>query len=180
MADEKQYSESEHLAILEDRVNRETAEVTAERDQLQSEKAELESKLDVEIAAKTAAEKRAEEAEKSLEDFKAEVAAREEAAAKKTERLEKAREAAKHLDDKFFEDEKRIERIVAMSDEVFEGYVSDLAETAKVAGNAGNGSVPRETAMQGSPAGGTEKVASAGAGFLLRQFVAPATANKEG
>jgi hypothetical protein len=180
MADDKQYSESEHLAILEDRVNRETAEVTAERDQLKSEKAELESKLDVETAAKVAADKRAEDAEKALEDFKAEVAAKEEAAAKKGERLEKAREAAKHLDDDFFTDEARVTRIVAMSDEVFEGYVADLAATAKVAGNAGNGTVPRETAMQGSPAGGTEKVAPAGAGFLLRQYVAPATATKEG
>ena len=67
MADDKQYSESEHIAILEDRVNRETAEVTAERDQLKSEKAELESKLDVETAAKVAADKRAEDAEKALE-----------------------------------------------------------------------------------------------------------------
>ena len=179
MADPKSFTEDEHLAILEDRVNRETADLTAERDQLKSEKAELESKLDVETAAKVAAEQRATAAEEALENFKQEVADREAAAAKKSERLEKAREAAKHLDDKFFEDEKRVERIVAMSDESFEGYVADLAETAKVAGTPGAGSVPRETAMQGSPAGGTEKVAAAGQSFLLRHFVAP-TANKEG
>lgn len=180
MADEKQYSESEHLAILEDRVNRETADVTAERDQLQSEKADLESKLDVETASRVAAEQKAAEAEKSLEDFKAEIATREEAAAKKDERLKKVRESAKHLEDAFFEDEARIQRIVAMSDDVFEGYAADLASTAKVPGNTANQGVPRETAMQGNPGGGAEKVASAGSSFLLRQYVAPVTATKEG
>jgi hypothetical protein len=179
MADEKQFSESEHLAILEDRVNRETADVTAERDQLKTEKAELESKLDVETAAKTAAEQRAEKAEADLEAFKAEVVEKEQAAAKKDERLQKVREAAKHLEDSFFEDTTRIERIVAMTDDFFDGYVADLASTAKVAGNTANGGVPRETAMQGAPAGGDEKAAPAGAGFLLRHFVAP-TASKEG
>ena len=178
MADPKTYTEDEHLAVLESRVARETADLTAERDQLTSEKAELESKLDVETAAKVAAEKRAEDAEKALEDFKAEVADREAAAERKDQRLEKAREAAKHLDDDFFNDEKRVERIVAMSDEVFEGYVNDLAATAKVAGNPGIGSVPLETAMQGAPAGGEEKVGAAGQSFLLRRFVA--TATKEG
>lgn len=178
MADEKQFSESEHLAILEDRVNRETADVTAERDQLKSEKAELESKLDVETAAKTAAEQRAEKAEADLEAFKTEIVEKEKAAAKKDERLQKVREAAKHLEDSFFEDTTRIERIVAMSDETFEGYVSDLGATAKVAGNSATQTIPRETAMKGAPAGGGEKVAAAGQSFLLRHFVAPTT--KEG
>jgi chromosome segregation ATPase len=175
MAD-KTYTEEEHLAVLEARVNRETTDLTAERDQLTSEKAELESKLDVETAAKVAAEQKATAAEQALTDFRTEIADREAAAAKKDERLKQVREAAKHLDDKFFEDEKRIERIVAMSDDNFEGYVNDLASTATVAPST-NPAVPRETAMQGKSVG-EEKVASAGKDFLLRQFVVPAS--KEG
>jgi len=178
MADDKTYSEDEHIAILADRVARETASITAERDQLKSEKAELENKLDVTESAKQAAETAKETAERELADFKAEVEAREVAAAKKDERLSKVRESAKHLDDKFFEDAKRIERIVAMSDDQFEGYVADLASTATVTGNTATGGVPRETAMAGAAAGGKPTV-SAGKAFMLRDFVAP-TQTKEG
>lgn len=175
--DNKTYSEDEHIAILADRVARETASLTAERDQLSTEKAELENKLDVTESAKVAAETAKDNAERELAEFKEQVKAREEAAAKKDERLAKAREVAKHLDAAFFEDEKRIERIVAMSDELFEGYVSDLASTATVPGN-GTTSIPRETAMAGAAAGGGQ-TASAGKAFLMRDFVAP-TQTKEG
>lgn len=178
MADDKTYSEDEHIAILADRVARETASLTVERDQLQTEKADLENKLDVAESAKQAAETAKDNAERELAEFKAEVEAREEAAAKKDERLAKAREVAKHLDAAFFEDEKRIERIVAMSDDQFDGYVSDLASTATVAGNSGSTTVPRETAMAGAAVGGKSTV-SAGKAFLMRDFVAP-TQTKEG
>jgi len=180
MAD-KTYTEEEHLAVLEARVNRETADLTAELDQLKSDKAELETKLDVETAAKVAAEQKATQSEEAFAAFKTDIADREAAAAKKDERLTKVRESAKHLDEKFFEDEKRIERIVAMSDENFEGYVSDLASTSvgTTTTTTTTPAVPRETAMKGKSAGGEEKVAAAGASFLLRQFVAPAT-TKEG
>lgn len=171
MADEKTYSENEHLAILADRVTRETADVTAERDQLKTERDELATQLDVAESGRQAAETAKAELQSEFESFKAGIEAEREAAAKKDVRVAKAREAAKHLDDKFFEDEARIARIVAMSDDAFEGYVTDLASTAT--GTTTTSNVPRETAMHGSKVGGDAPTAGAGRSFLLRQFVAP-------
>lgn len=171
MADEKTYSEDEHIAILADRVTRETADLTAERDQLAAEKADLETQLDVETSAKQAAELRATEAEKSLADFKAEVEQREEAAARKDERVAKVREVAAHLDDSFFEDEARIKRIVAMDEEAFTGYLSDLGASTKTPGKTTT-DVPRETAMTGDKVVGAQP-ASSGRNFLMRGFVVP-------
>lgn len=170
MADSKTYSEDEHIAILTDRVTKETAELTAERDQQADRITELETALDVEASAKTAAEQRAAQAEQALVDYKAEIESEREAAARKDERLAKVRETAKHLGEEFFSEPKRIERIVAMSQEQFDGYVEDLASTVGAADTLGSG-VPRETSMQGSPAGGTSR--PAGRNFLLRHYVAP-------
>ena len=172
--DQKSYSADEHVAILEDRVARETAALTAELDALKTEKADLENKLDVAESAREAAEQKATEAEAALEQFKAEVTAREEAASKKDERLAKVREAASHLDEKFFEDEARVARIVAMSDESFEGYVADLGATNRPGGKTTD--IPRETAMKGDQGGdGGAPAVTTGRGFLLRDYVAPET-----
>jgi membrane protein involved in colicin uptake len=171
MADEKTFSENEHLAILADRVTKETANLTAERDQLVTQKTELENKLDVEATAKSAAEQRADEAEKALADFKAEIESQREAAAKKDERVAKAREVAGHLADDFFEDETRLTRIVAMSDEIFEGYLADLGAASKSAPKTNTTTIPRETAMAG--AGAEKPSASSGRDFFLRGYVAP-------
>lgn len=170
MADERTYSQDEHIAILDDRVKRETADLTAERDQLKSEKAELETKLDVETSARQAAELRATEAEKALEDFKSEVQEREAAAARKEERVTKLREAASHLNDEFFKDDARVERIVAMDEGTFEGYLADLSEAAKSVKGSDHTVVPRETAMTGDPVKGGDTKVSAGRTFLMRDF----------
>lgn len=174
MAGDKTYSEDEHLAILSDRVTKETAGLTAERDQLSGEKTELENKLDVETSAKTAAEQRATEAEKALEDFKTQVEGEREAASRKEERVKKVRETAGHLGDDFFTDEKRIARIVAMAEEDFEGYLADLSVTAKAApASTTTTTVPRETAMQGDPVGVGANGHSSARDFLLRGYIAP-------
>ena len=169
MAGEKTYTEDEHLGILTERVRRETADLTAQVDQLNSDNTELQNQLDVAESAKVAAEARATEAEQALETFKADVEGEREAAARKEERIAKLRETAEHLDDDFFEDEKRVERIVAMADDAFDGYVADLAATG--VGAPKSTSVPRETAMvqDGKPV--TTKPA-AGRSFLLRRYVA--------
>ena len=149
MADEKQFSESEHIAILTDRVATETAGLTAERDRLTTENADLQSKLDVAESAKVAAEQAAADVQKAFDEFKAEVDAERQKAARKDERIAMVRDVAKHLEDSFFEDPQRVERIVAMADDQFEGYIADLGATAP----AGSGStgVPRQTAMDGNP-----------------------------
>ena len=172
MADDTKgtYTHDEHIAILSDRVTRETATLTAERDDLSATVEELESKLDVTESAKVAAETRATEAEKALEDFKTEVTEREEAASRKDGRLAKVREVAAHLGDDFFADEKRVARIVAMSEDAFEGYVADLGATGRPAGSTST-VVPRETAMAGDAGGANER--PAGRSFLLRGYVAP-------
>lgn len=172
MAGEKTYSEDEHIAILTDRVAKETAELTAERDQLTGSMTELETKLDVETSAKVAAEKRADEAAQALEEFKAQVEAEREAAARKDTRVALMRENAQHLGEDFFNDEKRIARVVAMKEEDFEGYLADLKVTAPTAGATTTSTAPRETAMKGEPAavGAGKSVAG---NFLLRHYVAP-------
>lgn len=169
MADsDKTYSEAEHIAILADRVSTETASLTAERDQLATDKGELATKLDVSESAKTAAEQRAEKAEKDLEDFKAEIQEREAAAARKDERLTKVRESAKHLGEDFFKDEDRVNRIVAMKDEEFAGYLGDIAATSTGA-PARSVDAPRETAMQGDD--GDKGTTSAARSHLLGRYV---------
>lgn len=170
MADDKTYTEAEHIAILADRVAKETESLSTEKADLLSAKTELETKLDVTESAKVAAEQRAEEAEKALEDYKAEVTEEREAAARKDDRLAKVRESAGHLGDEFFKDEARITRICAMTEEGFEGYLEDLKATAKVPAGT-TSTVPRETAMAGqepAPAG-----TSVSRDFLLRRYLAP-------
>jgi chromosome segregation ATPase len=169
MADEKTFSESEHIAILADRVSKETADLTAERDQLQAAKTELENKLDVAESAKTAAEQKAETAEKALADYKAEVEEQREAAARKDDRIKQIRESAEHLDDAFFADEARVNRIVAMKDEDFEGYLADIKATAAKAPATTKAEAPRETAMAGN--GATPATESAARNFLFGQYL---------
>lgn len=169
MADEKTFSETEHIAILSDRVATETSALTAERDQLVSAKTELETKLDVAESARVAAEKKAEESDKALTDFKAEIETQREAAARKDDRLKLVREGAKHLDATFFEDEARVARIVAMKDEDFQGYLADLTATAVPATAASATNVPRETAMAGADPTGAP--VSAARNFLLGQYL---------
>lgn len=162
--DDRTFSESELTAIVADRVARETADVAADRDQLKAENEELSTKLDVETSAKEAAEQRATDAERALEDYKTEVEAAREAAARKDERIAKVREAAAHLGDDFFADEKRVERIVAMSDEHFEGYLDDMRQTANNTKHI-PGDVPRESAMEGKEP--DRKSGTAASRFLL-------------
>lgn len=169
MADKKTYDEDEHLAILTDRVARETASLTAERDQLATEKAEAENKLDAAESAKVAAEQRATQAEKDLADYKAEQETQREAASRAETRVAEVKRVASHLPDKFFT-EARVARITAMTDEDFTAYAADLVDSGATA--SGGRPVPRETAMAGAPAAGGAggQVVSAGRAFLLRNY----------
>lgn len=174
MADAKTYSESEHLAILADRVAQESASLTTERDALKAERDELATKLDVAESAKSAAEARVTETEKAFDDFKNGVEAEREAAARKDQRVAKIREAAKHLKDEFFEDEARVTRIVAMDESAFEGYLLDLSASAVPAGSSSTTAVPRESAMVGQPVD-TKTESTAGRDFLMRRYATTAT-----
>lgn len=177
MADEKTFTESEHIAILSDRVATETAALSDAKKSLESEKADLQNKLDVAEAAKAAAEQEKEKAEQELADFKTAQAKAEEKAARKTERIAKVKEAAAHLGAEFLDEanEKgaaRIERIVAMEDDAFAGYVADLQDTAPAGGTTKTAEKPRETAMAGasSTASGDGTQPSAARSFLLARY----------
>ncbi len=176
--DDRTFSESELTAIVADRVARETADVAAERDQLKAQNDELQNKLDVETSAKEAAVQEASEAKTALDEYKGEVEREREQSARKDERVKKVREAASHLSDDFFEDEKRVARLVAMSDDDFAGYLDDMRQTAsKTSSTTTTSEVPRETAMNGNEPGDTS--GSAVSRFLLGTRM-PAAATKEG
>jgi len=167
------FSEEEAYAIAADRVARETSDLKAQIETLGKDKMELANKLDVEIAAREAAELKAKEAETKHEEHLAQVEAEKAALARKDERLAKVREAASHLTDEFFKDESRVERIISMEDDAFDGYVADLRDAAAAA-PAGDGAPPRETAMEGDKV--TPKGAESAPGarsFLMRSYVAP-------
>lgn len=169
MADDngKTYSENEHLAILADRVATETASITAQRDQLKQQFDEAQGKLDAADSAKIAAEQAREAAEKSLTDFKAEADEREAAAKRKGTRMGYVKEKAAHLSDEWFTED-RVDRIVAMKDEDFEAYVTDLVAAVPSNGEAKR-EIPRETAMKGEQVAGEAK-SSAAAAFILRDY----------
>lgn len=167
------FSEDELVAIASDRVARETAELTTKIEELTSEKTELANKLDTEIAAREAAEQRATAAEQKHQEYLEQLEAEKAAAARKDERLTKVREAASHLPETFLEDEQRVERIIAMDETHFEGYLSDLRDAAANA-PSGESTPPRETAMAGSAV--TPKSAEsapAARSFMMRTYVAP-------
>lgn len=170
---ERAFSEDEAYAIVADRVARETSELTGKITALESEKAELANKLDVEIAAKEAAELKATAAATEHEEFLAQVEKDKANLARKDERLAKVREAASHLTDEFFTNESRVERIVSMEDDAFDGYVADLRDAAAAAPK-GTGTPPRQTAMEGDQVipKGAEDAPSARS-FLMRTYVAP-------
>lgn len=177
MADQpadKKYSEDEHLAIVADRVTRETSALASEKAELTTQKSELETKLDVEIAAKEAEKLRADNAEQALADYKAEVEGQREAAARKDVRIAAVKEAAPHLDDAFFTDEKRVTRILAMEEDSFTEYVADLKAVVPTGTTKQHQDIPRETAMEGA-SGGDETTVSPAAAVLFHGRFAPDT-----
>ena len=165
-ADERQFTESELQAIIADRVGREVASLNATLEEKDAAIADLTTRLGEQVQARETAEADAATARQEFADFKAEQERTAELAAKRTERVAAAKEAAPHLPTDYFEDDARIERLVAMSDEGFASYVTELGDHAKVAASAGSALPPRETAMTGStPKVGTETAPAARAFF---------------
>jgi chromosome segregation ATPase len=140
-------TEGEAYAISAANVQRETAELTTKVDTLNKEKAELQSKLDVSEAAVQTEKTARETAEQALTDYKAEVEREKAAQSRRGEREKKVREAASHLPDTFFTEE-RLARWATQDDTAFEAYLKEIAELAP-AGSTATGA-PRETAMTGA------------------------------
>lgn len=159
VAEDRTFTEAEHLAILADRVATETAsrdaEIAALKDKLtaaDTEKAELQSKLDVEAA-------RAEKAEQDFTAYKAEEAAKAEVAQRLTQRADKVREVATHVKDEFFTDERK-QRWAEMAEADFDNFVAELAAVA------GTPATTAETAAAKTSMGGDTPKAVEGSKFF--------------
>lgn len=167
MADEpgRTFSEQEHLALVNDAVARETAQAQAKIAELEAANADLGTTVDTLETEKAQAISRAEAAEQAHETYKTEVETEKAREAKRSERLAQVASANPHLDLTSLEDEgvkARVERIVAMSDEGFEGYLADMKA---VAGQAPvEGAPPRESAaFTPTPSGsGSDKKGTVG------------------
>jgi hypothetical protein len=125
MAD-RTFTEGEHYALVSDAVSRETAAATSRISELEAENLSLKNSHDVLVTEKAAETQRADQAAQALVEFQEQIEQEKAREARRTERLAAVADAAPLLE---LTDD-RSDRIVAMSDEVFESYVSDLREVA--------------------------------------------------
>jgi hypothetical protein len=143
MTDGRTFTEGEAYALVADNVARETAAATERITALQAENSdlqtritetetELHNRIDVLETEKAAAVERAGLAETALTDFKTDIENEKASELRRVDRTGKVADAAPDLE---MTDE-RSARIVAMDDEGFESYLSDLREVAKAAGIA--------------------------------------------
>lgn len=137
------YSETQHFALLESAVERETAKLSDEKEALEtqvgtltSEKASLadelaaaKSRIDVLEAEKASAEAKAETVTQEFANFKAELELQAQVAEKKSARIERIKAANTSLGEDFFTAE-RAQRWAEMTDETFESLVADITEAA--------------------------------------------------
>ena len=160
----------EIVAVVKDRVERETAELRTRAESAEKARDEAQTKIDVLEAEKAAAVQAKEAAEKAAADLKADVEAEKASATNRDARKAALREVAAHLSDDWFAQEvaagdgkvARIDKIARMSEDEFTEYKGEIAaafEGVTVAPAAGgsstsSGTPPRETAMAGSSAAG--------------------------
>lgn len=123
---DRTFTEGEHYALVDDAVKRETAAATSRNSELETENTELKNANDVLVTEKAAETQRADQAAQALIDFKDGVEQEKAREARRTDRVAKVTEAAPLLEITT----ERSDRIVAMSDEVFESYLTDLREVA--------------------------------------------------
>lgn len=151
MADGRTFTEGEAYALVEDAVTRETAAAKSQITELESGKTTLQNRIDVLETEKAAEVQRADAAEKALADYKGEIEQEKAREARRAERVKQVAEASPLLE---ITDE-RSDRIVAMTEEVFEGYLADLREVASKAPKGdkddkgkpkGKSDIPRESA----------------------------------
>lgn len=161
----------EIVAVVSDRVARETAELRTRAETAESERDAALTKIDVLEAEKVAAVQAKETAEAEVASLKETVANEQASATRRDSRKAALREVAAHLTDEWFAAEvaqgdsklPRLEKIARMTDDEFDTYKGELAaafEGVTVAPAAGNrntsgGNPPRETAMAGTSTGGT-------------------------
>ena len=172
----------EIVAVVNDRVTRETAELRTRAETAEQARDAAQTKIDVLEAEKSAAEQAKAVAEKALADSQAAMENEKASASRRDTRKAALREVAAHLTDEWFAAEvphgeekvARLDKIARMGDAEFDGYKAELASAfegvtvAPAAGGAttSQGSPPRETAMAGASNGGGGAQQSPSSKFL--------------
>ena len=125
MAD-RTFTEGEAYALVEDAIKRETAAAASRVSELEGENTTLKIANDVLVTEKAAETQRADQAAQALIDYKDGVEQEKARAQLHTERVAAVAEATDLLE----MNDERASRIVAMSEEAFASYISDLREVA--------------------------------------------------
>lgn len=163
------FTESEHAALVDAAVSRETASAREQVTTLESDKSELQTRVDVLETEKAQETQRADAAVQELADFKQSIEDAKALEARKTDRKRQVAEANPLLDFEGEKGEARLARIAAMSEEDFTSYLEDMREVASKSEPKGEekktegstevkdaGDAPRATAaFVGNPAGET-------------------------
>jgi hypothetical protein len=140
-----QYSEAQHFSLLKSAVESETASLIAAKSELEtrnelleSEKAALATELsgasariDLLVAEKATVEAAATTARTELAEFKSEIARTAQIAELKDARKVRVQAANDRLPTGFFSEE-RITRWAEMANEVFDAFIVDMTEMAKI------------------------------------------------
>lgn len=184
---DNRYSESQHLALLESAVARETAALQTDKEEaesrvealttevaaVQQRLEESEQRVGVLEAEKASAEAKAEATRVEFEEYKAEEARKAEIAQRREDRTARVKAANAALDDAHFTEE-RIGRWAEMSDEAFEAVVAAYeAGASAVSTKETAQQQQRETAaFKSGTDGGTEaRQGSVLGSFLNRHHV---------
>lgn len=183
---DNRYSESQHLALLDSALTRETSALKVEKEEAESraealttEKAALEQRLaeseqrvGVLEAEKASAEASAEAARNEFAEFKASQEREAEIAARREARTQRVKAANANLDDSHFTEE-RIGRWSEMSDEAFDAVVAayEAGASASSTKETANEQVRQTAAFKDGSDGGTAAQQGSVLGsFLNRRF----------
>lgn len=170
--------------LARDLADRETAELRETVERLTAENVGLQGQLDVATVARQTAEAARDTAVEQVETTNRAVAEERERASRRETRVASLREAVPNAPEDYLTGETgqaRVARIVAMTDEAFTDHLAELRAVASPAATVAN--PPRETAMQGEPAGSGSDAAGGTAPAASKFFgvITPASsAGKEG
>ena len=157
IADERTFTEAEHFAVLTAAVQRETADVTVERDQLRTQVEERQTALDVLTAERDTAAAERDAARTELAEYRAEVERAAEVAARTETRATAVREVTAHLPE--YVTPERATRWAQMEQADFDALLADLKDAMPADDGRQSATTPpfRQTAAFGGGTTPTEK-----------------------
>lgn len=158
--DNRTFTEAEHLALLTDRVARETADLTEAKTALETEVSELKQRVDVLEAEKAAAITERDNTKAEFEGFKKDLEEKAAVAERKEARVARVKAANESLPEDYFTEE-RATRWAEMADEAFDAFVADI-EAVKV---------PTTTARETAAFTGGDSPTAKSEGSVLGSFL---------